>query len=268
LERQISSAIPTGREFIVAVGYGALAFVLLALLFIPLERAFAGRHQSYLRPAMTLDLLYCGLQYLVMSFVLLAFNDYVSSVAGTLLPIRWLAAVAAVPWTLQVLVGIVLGDVLLYWGHRACHRVPFLWRVHAIHHSAEQLDWVAAHREHPLDGLFSQLCLTFPAAMLGIPIAAVGPIFMMRGLVATFVHSNVRMPLGILGVMLGDPVLHRWHHARVSRCQHNFANVAPYLDVLFGTHFRPTDENYALGLVQKLPASFIGQLAAPFRRNT
>ena len=68
------------------------------------------------------------------------------------------------------------------------------------------------------------------------------PVFVLRGLWAVLIHSNLTLPLGPLGLLLGDPVLHRWHHARVARCTHNFANLAPYLDVLFGTHHRPLDE--------------------------
>ena len=258
--------MPTLDELSGAIGWAAIAFVLLALLFVPLERAFAARPQAFVRQSLQLDLLYCAFQYIVMSFVLISFNDRIGASAGCILPVRWLAAVASLPWPLQVALGVMLGDIVLYWGHRACHSVPVLWRIHAVHHSAERLDWVAAHREHPLDGLFSQLCLTLPAAMLGIPVAVVGPIFMMRGLFATFVHSNVRMPLGPIGVLFGDPSLHRWHHARVDKCRHNFANIAPYLDVFFGTHFRPADENYALGLHSPPPESFFGQLASPFRK--
>lgn len=258
--------MPSWRELFQSAEWAVVALVLLALLFVPLERAFAARAQPILRPSLALDLMYCGFQLIVMGFVLIAFNDQVANTAGGLLPVRCLAAVASLPWSFQLVMGVVLGDVLLYWGHRACHRVPLLWRFHAVHHSAEHLDWVAAHREHPLDGMFSQFCLLWPAAMLGIPVTVVGPIFMVRGLLATFVHSNVRVPLGVVGLAFGDPVLHRWHHARVDHCRHNFANVAPYLDVLFGTHFRPSDELYPLGLRHPLPESFLMQLSAPFRR--
>lgn len=260
--------MPTVEELLATVGRAALALLLLALLFVPLERVFAARSQPRSRASLRVDLVYCAFQFIVMGFILIAFNDAVGALAGSVLPVRWLASIASWPWPVQVVVGIVLGDVVLYWGHRACHEVPVLWRIHAVHHSAQRLDWIAAHREHPLDGLFSQLCLTWPAAMLGIPIAVVGPIFMMRGLFATFVHSNVRIPLGPIGLLFGDPVLHRWHHARVDKCAHNFANVAPYLDVLFGTHFRPVDEDYPLGLHRPPAESFLAQLAAPFQQRS
>ena len=93
------------------------------------------------------------------------------------------------------------------------------------------------------------------------------PVLAFRGLCAIFVHSNVKIPLGPFGLLLGDPVLHRWHHARVERCEHNCANLAPYLDVIFGTHHRPCDESFALGLSEEFPPSFALQMAHPFRRR-
>ena len=227
------------------------AFLLLAALFVPLERAFAARRLALLRPGIAVDLAFFVLQHVVMLFVLLAFNDWLLATVGPLGPRAVTRAIDALPLPLQVAIGVVAGDLLLYWGHRAEHSVPLLWRIHAVHHSAKSLDWVAAHREHPLDGLFSQLCLNLPAFLLGIPFYAVVPLFVFRGLCATFVHSNVRMPLGPFGLLFGDPVLHRWHHARVERCRHNFANVAPYLDVIFRTHHRPEDESYELGIAAR-----------------
>lgn len=255
----------TLRESLVDTG---LAFVVLAALFVPLERAFAARQQAFARPGIGVDLAYFAFQNLLMLSVLLAFNGWLRGTVGAIAPHAVTRAVDALPFPVQVLVAVVAGDLLLYWGHRASHRVPLLWRFHSIHHSARTIDWVAAHREHPLDGLFSQVCLNLPAFFLGVGIHAVVPLFVLRGLVATFVHSNVRMPLGPLGLLFGDPVLHRWHHAKVARCRHNFANVAPYLDVLFGTHHRPADETYALGMEEPPPEGIAEQLVHPFMPAT
>lgn len=241
-----------------------VAFVVLAAIFVPLERSFAARRQRYARPGIRLDLAYFAFQNLLMLSVLLAFNEWLQVEVGPIAPPAVRSVVRSVPFPVQVAVAVVAGDMLLYWGHRASHRFPLLWRFHAVHHSATSVDWIAAHREHPLDGLFSQLCLNLPAFLLGVPIHAVASLFVLRGLFAVFVHSNVRMPLGPIGLLFGDPVLHRWHHARVDRCRHNFANVAPYLDVLFGTHHRPADERYELGLQDPIPSGLPGQLIHPF----
>ena len=46
---------------------------------------------------------------------------------------------------------LVLTDLTQYWVHRLFHRVPALWRFHAVHHSAETMDWLAGSRLHLVD---------------------------------------------------------------------------------------------------------------------
>src|SRR6185295_14241654 len=98
----------------------------------------------------------------------------------------------------------------------------------------------------------------------GFPLEVVAGVSAFRGMWAIFVHSNVRLPLGPLRLLLGAPELHHWHHARVARTEHNFANLAPWLDVLFGTHHLPEgEETYALGLSEPWPRGYVGQLLEP-----
>jgi sterol desaturase/sphingolipid hydroxylase (fatty acid hydroxylase superfamily) len=53
-------------------------------------------------------------------------------------------------------------------------------------------------------------------------------------------------------------VLHRAHHALVGSM--NYANLAPYLDVFFGTHHRPADDDYPLGSDGKPATGFWQQM--------
>ncbi|HEY0095492.1 MAG TPA: sterol desaturase family protein, partial [Archangium sp.] len=76
----------------------------------------------------------------------------------------------------------------------------------------------------------------------------------------------VRLPLGPLRVLLGAPELHHWHHLATGRVQ-NFANLAPWTDLLFGTYHRPEGrEDWPLGLAEPFPRSYLGMLLTPFRR--
>ena len=61
----------------------------------------------------------------------------------------------------------LLGDLLIYWGHRLQHHSALLWRFHAVHHSAEHLDWLAAHREHPPAGRH-ELAVPLGGALHGV----------------------------------------------------------------------------------------------------
>ena len=239
----------------------SLAVLLLA--FAPLERAFPARaRQPFWRPGWRIDLTFFVGQYVVWSAAAVALLGVVHAQVAMHVPHLGLPT-----WARAVL-AVVLGDLLVYGFHRACHAVPWLWRFHAVHHSAEHLDWLAAHREHPVDGVLTQLCQNLPAFCLGLSFESVAGLVALRGLWAIFVHSNVRLPLGPLRVLLGAPDLHHWHHARVASTKHNFANLAPWIDVLFGTYHRPRGaEDWALGLVDPWPKGYLAQLLEPFRRS-
>jgi sterol desaturase/sphingolipid hydroxylase (fatty acid hydroxylase superfamily) len=246
---------------IAALQLAGLSLAIMALVFVPLERAFPARAQQPLwRPRLHIDACFFFGQYLFFAAVSVAVVDAVQGLTWSHLP-RWLTAQPAL---VQVVLAVALGDLLVYWLHRACHRFDFLWRFHAVHHSAEQLDWLAAFREHPADGLVTQLTINLPAILLGVSpeLLAVAAVF--RGTWAIFVHSNVRVPLGPLRILFGAPELHHWHHARVRRTAHNFANLAPWIDLLFGTYHRPKgEERYPLGVDEPFPKGYLGQLLGP-----
>jgi sterol desaturase/sphingolipid hydroxylase (fatty acid hydroxylase superfamily) len=244
--------------------YAAASFVVLGLIFTPLERAFpARRGQAFLRPAIWTDVAFFLGQYLLWNGLVLAVVAPVGVFVGRAIPgVR--EAVAAQPFALQALEVILLSDLLVYWGHRLQHRVGFLWRFHAVHHSAEHLDWVAAHREHPVDSVWTLTLINLPAVALGFPVGAVVAFVTFRGLWAIYIHSNVRLPLGFLRVVLGSPELHHWHHAR-DRHAGNYANLSPLMDVLFGTYRFHEHEPEAFGLREEYPRSYVGQLLRPFR---
>lgn len=239
--------------------YTALVnLALLIAVFVPLERAFPARVQRVFRDGLFLDGCFFLAQYLVTATAILAVLRLVS-------PFH-LTSIAAASPAVQVVAAVMLGDFVVYWFHRACHRFDVLWRFHAVHHTAEHLDWVAAHREHPLDGIATALLMNLPAVLLGVRGDVLAGIAVFRAFWAIFVHSNVRLPLGPLMYVFGAPELHHWHHAREAR--HNFANLAPYLDVLFGTHHRP-DHVYELGIERGFyhehPRSYFGLVLWPLR---
>ena len=111
--------------------------------------------------------------------------------------------------------------------------------------------------------LLTQLAVNLPAIVLGFSLGQIAWLIALRGMWAIFIHSNVRLPLGPLRVLLGAPELHHWHHLRGARAQ-NFANLAPWTDLLFGTyHHPPGPEAWPLGADEPLPPSYLGMLARP-----
>src|SRR5262249_37868176 len=172
-------------------------------------------------------------------------------------------AVAQQPWWLQALEVVLLSDFFMYWGHRLQHRVGFLWRFHAVHHSSEQLDWLAAHREHPLDSIYTMTLINLPPMLLGFPLETIASFLVFRGVSAAYLHANVRLPIGSLRLLLGAPELHHWHHAK-DRNAGNFANLCPLMDILFGTYRYPDHEPGHFGLRQPGADTYLGHMVKPF----
>ena len=243
-----------------------LSLAFLALVFIPLEKAFPARRQKTLRPGWATDLAFFAGQYFLWSGLVLLALAIFRGWLDSLVPRGFRAGVAAQPWWLQVIEVVLLSDLLIYWGHRIQHRIGFLWRFHAVHHSAEHLDWLAAHREHPLDTIYTMGLINLPAFVLGFPLETLAGFLAFRGIWAIYIHSNVRLPIGPLRWFIGAPELHHWHHAR-ERFAGNYANISPLMDLAFGTYRCPPVEPDALGLIEQIPRSYLGQLLNPFYRR-
>ncbi len=244
-----------------------IGVVLLAAVFWPLERLFAARPQPWFRPRFLTDLAFMAGQYLVWSAAALFVLVQLGEALDLVIPAGFRQSVTSLPYVVQALLVVALGDVSVYWFHVASHRVPWLWRFHSIHHSSRHLDWLAAHREHPVDGVLTQLAINLPAMVLGVDLSLLAWLVAFRGLWALFIHSNVRIPLGPLRPLFGAPELHHWHHLETANTQHNFANLAPWTDLLFGTYHRPPgdEEQWPLGNPGEPDKSYLEHLASPFR---
>jgi sterol desaturase/sphingolipid hydroxylase (fatty acid hydroxylase superfamily) len=239
------------------------AFVLLFVVFRPLEVLFPARvAQPFFRPSWRLDLCFFLGQYLLWNGLVLELMLQGQRWMDAFVPATFRASVAMQPWWQQTLEVILLSDLLIYCGHRLQHRVAFLWRFHKVHHSAEHLDWLAAHREHPLDSIYTVGLINLPAFVLGFPLATLTGFIAFRGIWAIYLHSNVRLPIGPLRVLIGAPELHHWHHDR-DRDAGNYANLSPLMDVLFGTYRYPGHEPKAFGLNEPSPRRYTGHLLGP-----
>jgi sterol desaturase/sphingolipid hydroxylase (fatty acid hydroxylase superfamily) len=250
----------------ILVASTALSFLFLAVMFWPLEKAFAARAQRFFRPHWLTDLVFFLGQYLVWGAAVLALLHFFRGWLDGIVPAGFRAAVAGQPWWLQAVEAVGLSDLFIYWGHRLQHRAPLLWRFHSIHHSAEHLDWLAAHREHPLDTVYTMGLINLPAFVMGFPLETLAGLLAFRGLWAIYIHSNVRLPLGPLRVLVGAPELHHWHHSR-ERESGNYANLSPLMDIIFGTYRCPDREPESLGVSEPMPKTYLGQMWHPFRRK-
>ena len=223
---------------------------------------FPAKTQRFFRPAFTTDLCFYLGQYLLWNtavfWALARLNPYFVS----LVPAGFRASVAGQPLWWQAIEAFLLSDLLIYRGHRWQHRAPFLWRFHAVHHSAEHLDWLAAHREHPLGTIYTVGLINLPPVLLGFPLETMAGLVAFRGIWAIYIHSNVKLPIGPLRLLIGAPELHHWHHDR-DREAGNYANISPLMDLLFGTYKHPGYEPVSFGVKEPMPRTYRGQLLRP-----
>jgi sterol desaturase/sphingolipid hydroxylase (fatty acid hydroxylase superfamily) len=174
---------------------------------------------------------------------------------------------SALSFWAQVPVYIIVSDFLLYWTHRMFHGHT-MWRYHAIHHSAEDVDWTTAYRFHPVNLCFGTFLVTAIMLFLGISPTVVLFLVPFDSVTAFFVHANLNWTLGQLRFVVATPVFHRWHHTRPGEGGNaNFAPLFSLWDVLFGTFYMPERSVPAIYGVDdpSFPQDFIGQVVYPFR---
>jgi sterol desaturase/sphingolipid hydroxylase (fatty acid hydroxylase superfamily) len=250
-----------------------LWLLVLAVIFLPLERLFGLHPQKIRRTAIAVDIGYYFLSGLLPGLLLAVPLLLVAWAAHRMVPHAVHATVLGWPLWLRALIGLVVSEIGFYWGHRWTHEIPWLWRFHAIHHSPERLDFMVNTRAHPVDLVFVRLCGLIPLYILGLagPLTASGSLIpVLIVLVATvwgfFIHANMRWRLGLLEHVIATPAFHHWHHTRPEPRDRNYASMLPWMDRIFATHHLPRGEWPAgYGIDAVLPETLAGQLLYPFR---
>lgn len=250
-------------EFYKSTEAALISLFFLILVFLPMEKVFPAKlKQKFFRPHWFLDLCYFFGQYVLWGTLVLWALNYFSIWLNGIVPSNFRAAVSGQSWWLQAIEVVIFSDFLIYWGHRFQHNNEFLWRFHKVHHTAEHLDWLAAHREHPIDSIYTVGLINLPAFILGFPLETIAGLIAFRGIWAIYIHSNVRLPIGPLRILIGAPELHHWHH-ELERDRGNYANISPIMDILFGTYVCPDHEPEKLGIKESFPKHYFGQLLHP-----
>jgi sterol desaturase/sphingolipid hydroxylase (fatty acid hydroxylase superfamily) len=155
-------------------------------------------------------------------------------------------------------------ELVGYAYHRLAHAVPWLWRLHEVHHSSERTDWLASFRQHPLEILLMTLAQNAPLVLLGLPLGSHALVLLALRLNTVFVHADLPVPRGWWSEVVATPAFHHRHHQREGAAR-NFAAAFPWLDRLFGTH--DAAPAGPVGLSTPMPRSFLGLLAVPFVRR-
>jgi sterol desaturase/sphingolipid hydroxylase (fatty acid hydroxylase superfamily) len=247
-----------------------LNLTLTGIIFLPLERLFRRVNQPVFRVEWREDMFYFLLSSLMvqsLSFLSLAPSKIV--LATTEIE-RVQSFVISQPGWLQFMEIMLFTDIVQYWLHRAFHTVPFLWRFHAIHHSAKVLDWLAGSRMHIVEIVFLRGLTIIPMQVLGFHQSLIYLYLIVVYVYSTYIHSNVRFDIEWIKPILVTPRFHHWHHgSEPEAIDVNFAVHFSFLDRLFGTYHMPVGRwPKEYGVVgNDVPSGYLNQFKYPFKRR-
>ncbi|NUZ09083.1 sterol desaturase family protein [Piscinibacter koreensis] len=185
-----------------------------------------------------------------------------------LLPPAWRVFPSEAPLLVQLAIVALVLDLSLYGVHLASHRSRWLWRYHAVHHSAERLYWLNGERRHPLHAVMMAAPGLTVLLASGVAPAVLAAWLGILTVHLAFQHANFDYTLGPLRGWIGGAELHRWHHKReFEDAQVNFGEFLLLWDRLFGTFYAEPRRVGAseVGLRDRaFPTSYARQLTFPF----
>lgn len=209
----------------------------------------------------TLNLVFVPLVFIFVDWLQWAYDAFS---IPTIPPEFW----SGVPFYIAGLLAIILVDFVDYWNHRAMHW-KWLWPIHAIHHSDEEVNGFTTFRIHFLEALFMRMTYIFFVSWAGFsPEAAVfgAGVLLLHNV---YVHADLDWDHGPFKFLLASPRFHRWHHADDARAYgKNLANVIPLWDRMFGTYFNPGACTSAMGAKGVPHADVVGLMLFPFTEWT
>lgn len=255
--------------FSLGLDWFVISLFFSALVFIPIERMLGRNAQLTLRAEWRTDMAYYFMSHVLVQFILIAVTASSSTMAKLVAFPSVQQTIAALPLWAQFLLAVFFADLAQALLHRAYHNVPWLWRLHAIHHSSRHMDWLAGSRVHLIEIILTRSAVLVPLVCLGFAAPAVNAYVILVGLQAVLAHANLGIRFGWLEYLLVLPRYHHWHHARErSYVDVNYAIHLPLVDMLMGTFKLPRDQSwpseYGVLKPETVPQGIVAQHLAPF----
>jgi sterol desaturase/sphingolipid hydroxylase (fatty acid hydroxylase superfamily) len=257
----VIAAIQTGAPLpATSFGFVMFTFVYLSILesIIPHDRAWHPEGWERLRD---------GLYYAMTMFSGGLARGGILSVGAVVAPLH-----RHLPLAVEIPVAIVVLSLGSYVYHRLSHRVPWLWKMHGIHHAPRKVNVSNQNLHQFLDAALQLLVTHLPLFLLGLSQQAVFAAIVFRIAQGYAVHANIDVELGWLNYVLGGPEQHRLHHSRDPREVGHYAVDLPVWDLLFDSFtWQPARTPRRVGL--RFPAgfptvrSFVVNQLHPFRRT-
>jgi sterol desaturase/sphingolipid hydroxylase (fatty acid hydroxylase superfamily) len=251
-----------------------LVLVIYGAIFAPLERLMP-YSRKWLEGGndLSVDIMmfFSGVVWSIISKFLLSML-FIMSLINWLEPFGRDIWPTFMPVVIQVFLFILIKDFFRYWYHRWMHEVPFMWRWHAVHHSAKRLYWLNGIRSHPLEILVQTLIWAIPLSLVQPPAEIAMMAVLMSLSIGIFQHANIDTKLGFWEYIFSIGDNHRYHHHKTSRVGNsNYGGEVIVWDILFGTFHKPKDgspgDNIGIGGSPYYPQTMAGLMIAPFLQD-
>ncbi len=242
--------------------------LILMVVFIPLERLRPIKSdKKILRSGWQTDAVYLLASGFVVAIGMTVIIGMGVFTIGKLVPSGFKAAIAGQPVIVQLIEILLIADFGFYWIHRGFHAFSVLWRFHSVHHSIEQMDWLAGHRVHPLDQILTRGVSLMPIFVLGFSDLSIVIFAAIYKWQSHLIHSNADIRFGPLKWIAASPEFHHWHHSDDREAfDKNFAGQLPVFDKVFGTMHMPQGKKPSgYGAHDPVPAGFVDQMLYPFK---
>jgi sterol desaturase/sphingolipid hydroxylase (fatty acid hydroxylase superfamily) len=267
------SRVPVGN-FADNTPYLGLDWFILDLLgssviFIMIEKLFPlYKGQAIFRKFWQTDMIYFGFNHLLIGFMLLVVNYIIHNVFGWMIKNELQAFIQGIWFVPQLLLCVFVADFVEYWTHRSYHEVSFLWKFHSVHHSSQEMDWLAGSRLHIMEIITTRVLILGALYTLGFSKGVLDAYIIVVGFQAVFNHANVHLNWGPLRYIFVTPDFHHWHHSSDKEAiDKNYAAHFAFIDYMFRTAVdseKQFPEKYGV-VGSYVPNGFLAQQAYPFK---
>ena len=171
----------------------------------------------------------------------------------------------------QLLLAIGIVDCGITLAHLASHRIRWLWRFHAVHHSVKRMYGFNGLMKHPIHQIIEGICGFAPLILIGMPQPIAWLLIVAIALQLVLQHSNADIRIGPFKYILALAPAHRFHHLNSARDGDvNFGLFTMVWDWILGTASFDPKRRFAsvdLGIEddENYPTAYVSQLIEPFR---
>ncbi len=272
----LASGLPAYQEidsksFTIGLDWLLLDILISAVIFIPIELFLPKKpEQTKFHEEWKTDLVYFIISHLLIQITGVLVQLPAALAFSNIGLATFQESIQGIWFIPQLFLALFVSDLFQWSGHYIFHKIPYLWRFHAVHHSTKDIDWLAGSRTHFVDMIAVRAISFLPLYVFGFSASVFTTYIIIVSIQAVLAHANTRINFGFFRYVFVTPQYHHWHHSDDPKAyDKNFAIHFPFIDMMFGTYYpigKAWPESTGLGDV-KFPKGFVRQFIFPFVKN-